>query len=328
MAGTAGVLERFSLLRQADLDAMRASMSHYLTPHRSTPLGHGADIRTDVAAVSIGPVTLVYADHRGGELDVRLTEQVDYYDVNMSWGGHNTITWGDHEVVVFPGAAGIISPRVQARMHLSDGYRQLHVRIERPALERHLEELLGRPVAAPVRFRSAMDLTKPPARSWEQAVRLLVSDLAQPLGLGSQSPQTNPWAAFLMTGLLLAQPHNYSEQLVARQHGAHRPAPLKRAIDLIEARPDDDLSVERLALAVGVSARSLQRHFKEYVGVSPREYVQQIRLARAHDQLKAARPGQVTVADVAFRWGFGHVPRFAAAYQQRYGLPPSVTLRS
>ena len=99
-------------------------------------------------------------------------------------------------------------------------------------------------------------------------------------------------------------------------------------MDLIEERPEGDLSVERLALAAGMSPRSLQRQFREYVGVAPREYVLQLRLARAHDDLRIARPGTVTVTDVALRWGFSHVPRFAAAYRQRYGELPSVTLNS
>ena len=204
----------------------------------------------------------------------------------------------------------------------------LHVRIERPALDRHLEQLLGRPVVAPVRFRSAMDLRAPAATSWARAVRLLVDDLDQGTGLSSHALGPNPWSAFLMTGLLMAQPHNYSSQLEEGWRGPHRPAPTKVAIDVIESHPETDLSVERLAGEAGVSPRSLQRHFRDYVGVSPREHVQQVRLARVHEDLQAAHPGSgVTVADTALRWGFSHVPRFAGTYQERYGEAPSSTLR-
>jgi AraC-like DNA-binding protein len=34
------------------------------------------------------------------------------------------------------------------------------------------------------------------------------------------------------------------------------------------------------------------------------------------------------VADVAFRWGFGHLGRFAEKYRERYGELPSETLKS
>ena len=308
-------------------------MSRALTPHRLITTRHGGSLeRVAVAVAPLGPLSLVYGEHRGAELSATLTEQVDYYDVNLSWGGRNRITCGDDEVLVDARTAGIISPRMQARMALSDDYRQLHVRFERFALERHLEQLLGRTVVAPIRFRMAMDLRTRAAASWAQAVRLLVDDIDGPadqVGLAETLDGTDPWSNFLMTGLLLAQPHNYSEQLAERRHGAHRPTPVKRVVDLIESHPEEELSVERLAEEAGVSARSLQRHFRESVGVSPRQYLQQVRLARVHADLRAARPGSgVTVADVALRWGFTHVPRFAGAYLERYGEQPSATLRA
>lgn len=323
------VLERFSVVDADDLDEFRASVSRALTPHRLVPLDHAGRVeRASVAVAPLGALSLVYGEHRGTELGATLTEQVDYYDVNLSWGGRNLISCGDDEVVVDPHTAGIISPRMQARMRLSSDYRQLHVRFERYALERHLEQMLGRTVVAPIRFRMGMDLRVPAAASWARAVRLLVDDLDEPLGLAGAVDETNPFAGFLMTGLLLAQPHNYSDQLAERRHGAHRPTPVKRVVDLIEAHPEEDLSVERLAEEAGVSARSLQRHFRDHVGVSPRQYLQQVRLARVHADLRAAVPGSgLTVADVALRWGFTHVPRFAGAYLERYGESPSTTLR-
>ncbi|QXJ19675.1 AraC family transcriptional regulator [Actinomadura graeca] len=325
-----GALERFSILRSADLDEFRACVSRYLTPHRSVPAGRGGDaIRTDVSMADLGPLSLVYGWHRNCELDVQLTEEVDYYDVNLALGGVNRIRYAADEVLVDRSTAAIISPRMRAQMRLSADYRQLHVRIERYALERRLEELLDRPVPAPIRFRPRMDLRGPAAASWFRVVRLLVRDLDQPTGLTAHPVATGPWAGMLMTGLLLAQPHNYSERLADRGVGEHRPAPLRRAIGYIEAHPEEELPVDRLAGVAGVTARSLQRYFREYVGVSPREYVQQTRLARAHDELRSVRPGSgVTVADVAFRWGFTHLPRFAAAYHERYGRLPSATLRA
>lgn len=323
------VLERFSVLHADDIDAFRASVGRVLTPHRLTPVGRGITaIHTDVAVAPVGALSLIYGQHRGMELGVKMTDQVDYYDVNISLGGHNRITCGQDEVLVDRHTAGIISPGMQAQMQLSSEYRQLHVRIEGFALERHLEDLLGRPVLVPIRFRTEMDLSTPAAHSWVQTVHLLTADLDHPNGLAGRAMAAAPWAALLMTGLLSAQPHNYSELLEDNGRGLRRPAPVKRALDLIESVPDQDLSVDRLARESGVSVRSLQRHFREYVGVSPREYLQQVRLARVHDELRTAVPGSgVTVTDAALAWGFTHVPRFAAAYQERYGVLPSATLR-
>ncbi|WP_460790248.1 AraC family transcriptional regulator [Nocardioides maradonensis] len=318
-------LERFLVLRTSNIDEFRANVARFLTPHRLAPLGPAGPVEADLAMVDLGPVSLVYGRNAGAELRVQLTEQVDYYDVNLALSGHNLLVTGDEQTRVDATTAGIISPRMMAEMQLSDGYGQLHVRIERHALERHLEELIDRPVAGPIRFAPAMDLATPAAESWSQAVRLLVRDLEDPAGLAGTG-ENNPWSRFLMSGLLLAQPHNYTDQLVDRQ-GVRRPLPLKRVIDLIESDPAGDHSVESLARIAGVSPRSLQRHFHEHVGATPRDYVRRVRLARAHDDLLAAGPG-TTVADIALRWGFAHVPRFAAAYQDRYGEAPSQTLRN
>ncbi|MGH8919931.1 MAG: AraC family transcriptional regulator, partial [Acidimicrobiales bacterium] len=323
------VLARFPVVRSADLDEMRCSISQFLTPHRLTPAGRtGGRVRTDVSATALGPLSLVYAWHRGAELDAHLTRQLDYYDVNVSLGGHNTIVVDGDETVVEPGFAGIISPRTRADMRLAEDYRQLHVRIEQFALERELERMTGRPVTAPVRFRVRMDLGRPAPASWLKAVRLLVSDLDEPRGLAGDPRGSAPWAGLVISGLLLAQPHNYSHLLGDAVPRPARPAPVRKAIDLIELDPAGDLSLARIARAAELSPRSLQRHFRTSVGVTPLEYVTRFRLTRAHEDLRRATPASGTVTEIALRWGFTHVPRFAGLYKQHYGVAPSATLRS
>ena len=100
-------------------------------------------------------------------------------------------------------------------------------------------------------------------------------------------------------------------------------------IECIEADPAAPQTIADLALVAGTSARSLQAAFADHLGLSPMAYLRRVRLARAHEDLQAGVSGDgQSVADIAFRWGFGHVPRFAAAYRERYGVPPSQTLRS
>lgn len=316
------------MLRAASIEAARSSVSDLLTPFSVTPQGAraGAEVLSDVSAVRLGPVSLIYARNTGAELDVQLARRVSYYDINFALEGANRIETPDEQVILSARRAGIISPQMTAAMHLSDGYGQLHVRIERAALERHLEGLLGRPVAGPVRFRMEMDLTAPAVASWAGMIRLLLRDLDEPAGLTAAGAGAGPWSGFLMTGLLLAQPHNYSERLAQGRADTARPPSVRRVIELVEREPSGDLSLARLAAVAGTGPRALQRNFRQYVGVSPREYVQRVRLGRAHEDLAAGAGG--TVAEIAFRWGFTHVPRFAGAYQERYGVLPSATLRA
>ena len=54
----------------------------------------------------------------------------------------------------------------------------------------------------------------------------------------------------LMSGLLLLQPSNYSQALAASQQPA-APRTIKRAMELIEAHPEDPLTVADLAHVAG-----------------------------------------------------------------------------
>jgi transcriptional regulator GlxA family with amidase domain len=71
----------------------------------------------------------------------------------------------------------------------------------------------------------------------------------------------------------------------------------------------------------------LQESFRRHVGVPPLTYLRRLRLEGVHAELSRAGPGQVSVSEVATRWGFTHLGRFAGAYRQRYGVTPSQTLR-
>ena len=61
--------------------------------------------------------------------------------------------------------------------------------------------------------------------------------------------------------------------------------------------------------------------------MSPLTYLRRLRLDGVHAELSRCEPWEVSVSEVAFRWGFTHLGRFAGAYRARYGVPPSQTLR-
>ena len=89
----------------------------------------------------------------------------------------------------------------------------------------------------------------------------------------------------MVDGLLLGQPHNYSDAL---DQGAWRPAsgPVARARQLLEEQPEEPWSTSSLAARVHLSARSLQEGFARDQGVPPMKYLQQVRLRRARDLLR------------------------------------------
>jgi len=108
--------------------------------------------------------------------------------------------------------------------------------------------------------------------------------------------------------------------------GTVRPRIVSRVVEAMEADPARDWTAADLAREAGVGIRRLQQGFQRYLGCTPSQQLLAIRLERVHADLLAGRAD--SVAEAATRWGFAHLGRFAGSYRERYGVAPSVTLRS
>jgi AraC-like DNA-binding protein len=111
----------------------------------------------------------------------------------------------------------------------------------------------------------------------------------------------------------------------SRRSGAYFPAlTVQRAHDYALTRLAAPITVLELCKGLRVSRRTLQRSFREVTGMSPARYLLQLRLNRVHRDL-LEQPGCVSVQDVATRWGFLHLSRFAQFYRRAFGELPSQT---
>jgi transcriptional regulator GlxA family with amidase domain len=102
-----------------------------------------------------------------------------------------------------------------------------------------------------------------------------------------------------------------------------RPLPrdLRKALDRLEAEPNRPWRVEDLAAISGVARRTLHKHFRRFLSRTPMQFLRELRLARARQELLRASPG-AGVAEVAERCGITHLGRFATRYRERYGESP------
>ena|ERR1700753_1352261 len=81
-------------------------------------------------------------------------------------------------------------------------------------------------------------------------------------------------------------------------------------------------SLQTICKEVGVSTRTLQRLFRDELGVDPDSWRQQVRLTRAIEHLVAGKP----VKQVASTVGYGQPSAFVAAFRRVYGKTPKVWL--
>jgi AraC-like DNA-binding protein len=102
---------------------------------------------------------------------------------------------------------------------------------------------------------------------------------------------------------------------------------LARARAFIADHAHEPPSVSAVCRASGASWRTLDYAFREHFGVTPKTYLQALRLNAVRRELRAAEPS-VGIADIANRWGFWHAGQFAADYWRLFGELPSETVRS
>ncbi|GIJ67361.1 helix-turn-helix transcriptional regulator [Virgisporangium ochraceum] len=202
----------------------------------------------------------------------------------------------------------------------------LVVRLERAAVEQHLQTALGRSVGGVVEVAPWLDLTTRRGRTWLGLMQLTLDDIVEPDGAAADPTTAARLAAGAIAAFLSAADHPHRKELI-RPERYRWPRPVRRAIEAMQADPAYPFTVADLAHTSGVGVRALQAAFHRTTGTSPMCYLRDLRLARAHGDLRSARPDTETVADVAHRWGFSHLGRFAAAYRQQFGVAPSVTLR-
>jgi AraC-like DNA-binding protein len=103
-----------------------------------------------------------------------------------------------------------------------------------------------------------------------------------------------------------------------------RSAVVRAAFEFLHAHAAEPITVQHVAAAVHISARGLHAAFVAETGRPPSEHLRAIRLEGVRDELRFA-PATETIATVARRWGFVHLPRFAEAYERAFGELPSAT---
>jgi AraC-like DNA-binding protein len=81
-----------------------------------------------------------------------------------------------------------------------------------------------------------------------------------------------------------------------------------------------------LASVAGVRPRTLESHFKTFLGTTPLGWLRQTRFANARRALESGR-ADATVTRIALASGFGQLGRFAVEYRAIFGETPSATLR-
>jgi AraC family transcriptional regulator len=83
---------------------------------------------------------------------------------------------------------------------------------------------------------------------------------------------------------------------------------------------DQSLTVAAVARHFAISEVTLRRRFREVFGVSPKQYLLELRLNQAQHLLSTTN---LSMQEIALRMGFFDLAHFSSTFRKRYGLSPS-----
>lgn len=93
--------------------------------------------------------------------------------------------------------------------------------------------------------------------------------------------------------------------------------PVCRSIQYIKDNIRKPISIKQLAYDLNMSEGNFCNSFKKIVGITPKEYITNLKLAEAKNLLKSHN-----VTEVAYELGYENISHFIAVFKNKYGITP------
>lgn len=218
----------------------------------------------------------------------------------------------------------IVSPYDQQALYIAGNCRKIQVAITCTAMRQVLDELLQRSTQLPIIFDTQISTVDPAPAAWWRLVKFMLMEMDQARDFFCLNSMTGDLEKALIKGLILSQPNNYSKEL-AELAQIRCPEYLLKAKELIQAHACDEVNLDEVGRAVGVSRFKLYGDFKKYFGTTPTIYLKRFRLEAVRQALlQGGCHSNITA--VAMQWGFNHLGRFSSDYKKLFMEVPSKTV--
>jgi AraC-like DNA-binding protein len=221
----------------------------------------------------------------------------------------------------------ILGPDQLTREFWPRNCRQFVVYVENKLIEQTLADGMHRGLKRPLTFDPVAP--DPGILSWLYhlaSVPLPRNSDDEPSVLGDRRVVRSVEHA--LTTMLLRGFHHSESTDYCRDEQGPVPYYIKRAEDYIRGHAREDINVDRIAGAGGVSPRTMFYGFKHWRNTTPMAHVRNIRLDLARAALERARAEGGTVSHAALDAGFSNFSQFSKIYKARFGESPSATLRA
>jgi AraC-like DNA-binding protein len=315
---------RQNVVASTNPDLARTEVGRRLKDHSLDVAGAVHSIDSYMNELRLKSVSLFYLRY-GAEVLIDPGPFDTFHIIHINVGGSCDIVLDGSSCSVAGPRAAFCSPDQAALFRWKPDSEVVGIKVPCDALDRHYQDLTGLPLQGRIRFDQELDLESEPGRRMVDLLQFIESDAARPRGMWSSPAGAAQLEGLVLSTILLSQAGSH-HSLVNPPVSPAAPHYVRKAEAFMHAHLEQPLKLDQIAAHIGVSARSLTGGFRRFRGTSPMAYFNTLRLEAVRNDLLSARPG-TTVAEVARRWGFGHLGAFAGSYRRRFGALPAETLR-
>lgn len=320
-------LKNHQVLSSRDLHETRHLLASLANTGGIDVVGRGAEIDAAVHAVSFGGLNLLHTSFGDVEVKIDVPESdTDTLLLLVLTHGTGTVCHKgqDFDISINKGFVRDMRQPLSAREFQ---FSCFGLPLPVGALKQHAHTLIG-PAASMVdlEFEAGLDMSTPGGRHVRDTLQYVANALDGPLRNLDNPMILDSFRDMLLTNILTLLPNSYADLVNQKSPSTAVPYYVKRARDYIHAHAHTSITLAKLVEHAGCGYRTLQAAFNGAYGMPPMAYLKSVRLLHVHNDLLQAQDG-VTVFEVAQKWGFVHMGRFAQSYTQQFGALPSQTLR-
>ncbi len=133
--------------------------------------------------------------------------------------------------------------------------------------------------------------------------------------------EERPYFQFIASGMIIKL-LGYIVSLQTQQdfHGKHIHSVIEKVRFRLRDHVEDNISFSQVALENNVGYSYFRKMFKKYTGLSPKQYLLQLKIMRAKELLVNSN---MTIKEIGYRLGFHSVHYFSRIFKEKTGRNPS-----
>lgn len=226
-------------------------------------------------------------------------------NIRLSVAGHAV-----QDGIAMPGMFHVTAPAVPVRCLFRGPYDVIHLHVPNDLIA---ECASGMPAHQKAALCSEARLARDPAVEWLARALLGADQSSAPFG---QLYVDGIGIAIVARLMASARRANSNERPNANALARWR---LRRAIDYVESRLAEPVSLAEIASVTGLTRMHFAAQFRAATGLRPHEYVLRRRIERAQEMLAGTH---MPVVDIALSVGFQTQSHFTSVFKRFVGRPP------